>query len=226
MWLRRVQFHKLSLRTRVWVLIGAAVLAGILGAGRAFSTGVFPYRAMSSGRTPPARPASPSESAYFMFDYPPNPETFIFELTDPAKIQEARNILSGLEGPRHIQGTIIKQPAVYNPPWSYHLDPASISFFTNAIEVCDATIQYVEDHLDEVCGAFLPNCAWCPWNSRLLSEVFPQGTSTPTATSTATVTNTPPVETPTSSPSPTPTRAPQFIYLPILEKRGYFSGLK
>lgn len=110
--------------------------------------------------------------AYFKFDYPPRPATFIFKLTDPAKIQEARDILSGRQtGATHVMGNIITQPADYNPPWSYHLDPDSVSFFEMAVEVCDAGIQYVEDHLEEVGGSFLPGNQWCPWGSRLIEEV-------------------------------------------------------
>lgn len=110
--------------------------------------------------------------AYFEFDYPPAPDKFVFQLTDPAKIQEARDILSGKQTDRtHVMGKIVKRPVPYNPGWDFHLDPASIHFFEVAIEVCDAGIRYTEDHLDEACGAFLPGCHWCPWGSRLLREV-------------------------------------------------------
>ncbi|MEH2433373.1 MAG: hypothetical protein V7K25_03825 [Nostoc sp.] len=40
-----------------------------------------------------------------------------------------------------------------------------------AIEVCDATTNYVNDHLDEVGGAFLPGLFWCPWSSQLVKEI-------------------------------------------------------
>ena len=40
-----------------------------------------------------------------------------------------------------------------------------------AIEVCDASMQYVEDHLDEACGMLLPTCLWCPWSSKVVREV-------------------------------------------------------
>jgi hypothetical protein len=40
-----------------------------------------------------------------------------------------------------------------------------------AIEVCDANMMYVEDHLDEAGGAFLPGNHWCPWDSRVTREV-------------------------------------------------------
>ena len=114
-----------------------------------------------------------SETAYFAFMQRPNQE-FIFELTDPAKIQKARDILSGKEKNEvHVHGRLRKQTASYNPRWSFHLDPATISFFMMAIEVCDANMEYVEEHLDEACGAFLPGCHWCPWDSRLTREVKP-----------------------------------------------------
>ncbi|GAA2847666.1 hypothetical protein GCM10010517_04770 [Streptosporangium fragile] len=119
-----------------------------------------------------AHRAAAESEAYFEFDYPPLPERVVFKLTDPARIQEARDILSGTQADRtHVLGRIVKRPVPYNPGWDFHLDPASISFFQVAIEVCDARPQYVEDHLDEVGGAFLPGAIWCPWGSRLLREV-------------------------------------------------------
>lgn len=140
------------------------------------------FRPASGSGSPDGTAAElPREEAYFQFDYPPYPQTFIFKLTDGQKIQEAREILSGTQPNRHVMGTIIKQPAAYNSPWSYSLDPPSVTFFDYASEVCDASIQYVQDHLNEACSAFLPNCAWCPWGSRLLAEVNPQPTVTPPA---------------------------------------------
>ena len=113
-----------------------------------------------------------SDVAYFIFDIPPAPETFIFKLTDPKKIQEARDILSGKETEKtHVNGIIVKSPAPYNPDWTFHYDPHSISFFAFAKEVCDAEIKYVQENIDKVCGAFLPGCRWCPWGSRLLREI-------------------------------------------------------
>ena len=99
---------------------------------------------------------------------------FVFELTDPEKIQQALDILSGKETSRvHVMGRIVRSRRPYNPDWEYHLDPATISFFAMAIEVCDADMNYVQDHLDEAGGAFLPGFVWCPWNSKLRREVTP-----------------------------------------------------
>lgn len=108
---------------------------------------------------------------YFAFMQRPDQE-FIFELTDDAKIAQALAILAGKETDAvHVMGRIRKEPKPYNPGWDFHLDPATISFFVIAIEVCDADMMYVNDHLDEACGAFLPGCHWCPWNSKLTREV-------------------------------------------------------
>ncbi|MBF8184606.1 calmodulin-binding protein [Nonomuraea sp. K274] len=97
---------------------------------------------------------------------------FVVQLTDPAKIQHARDLLSGATTDRpHVVGRITPRPAPYNVTWSYHLRSETIDFFDMAIEVCDATIPYVEDHLDEADGAFLPGYVWCPWTSRLVREL-------------------------------------------------------
>jgi len=113
-----------------------------------------------------------SDIAYFIFDIPPRPDTFVFKLTDPKKIQEARDILSGKQtGKTHVNGIIVKSAAPYNLEWKFHYDPQSITFFEFAKEVCDAEIQYVEDNLDKVGGAFLPGNRWCPWGSRLVREI-------------------------------------------------------
>jgi len=113
--------------------------------------------------------------SYFKFHIDSRPNvTFIFKLTDPEKIQEARDILAGKPRTQwkiHVMGTIVKTSADYNQLWSYHLDPATIQFFEAAIEVCDASIRYVEEHLKEVGGALLPGNIWCPWGSRLVEEV-------------------------------------------------------
>ncbi|KAI9302282.1 hypothetical protein BJ944DRAFT_270174 [Cunninghamella echinulata] len=115
-----------------------------------------------------------AEEAYFTYTADRRDE-FTFKLTDSHKIEEARKILRGEEKYRiHPQGRIIKRPAPYNRKWTFHFDPNSINFMEVSLEVCDASAQYVEDHLDEACGAFLPGCYWCPWGGVLLKEVTPE----------------------------------------------------
>lgn len=113
-----------------------------------------------------------SEQAYFRFTDTDGQPRFVIRLTDADKIAHARRILSGEETDRiHIMGRIIKRPVPYNPGWNFHIDPDTVNFFHVAIEVCDASMRYVEDHLDEAGGAFLPGAMWCPWSSRLVDEV-------------------------------------------------------
>lgn len=120
-------------------------------------------------------PSTNPSSAWFRFHYPPAPETFVFELRDAEKIAHARRILTGEEKEAiHVQGCVALEPAWYNPPWSFYFDPDSIDFFPYAIEVCDASICYVEEHRDEVGGSFLPECVWCPWGSELIEEIVPK----------------------------------------------------
>ncbi|MER9227042.1 calmodulin [Mesorhizobium sp. M0664] len=113
-------------------------------------------------------------SAYFVFEQK-SPEgevkLFVFELSDVAKIEQARRILAEKSANDSVQGNIIQSRTWYNPEWSFHLDPSSIAFFEKQIEVCDANVTYVEKHLDEVGGSFLPKSVWCPWSSRLSAEV-------------------------------------------------------
>ena len=113
-------------------------------------------------------------AAYFEFTCDADHSTFIIQLIDPEKIRRAREILRGPDRKRYmVIGEIVKTPAPYNPRWSYHLDPPTIDFAEMAIEVCDATPSYVEEHLSEAGGAFLPGLRWCPWCSRLAREVPP-----------------------------------------------------
>ncbi|WP_246006817.1 calmodulin-binding protein [Actinomadura pelletieri] len=118
-----------------------------------------------------ARPAAADPVAYFVFTDITRQEAVV-QLTDSANIEHARALVSGQTADQpHILGRIIKRTAPYNPRWSFHYDPGTVRFFDVAIEVCDATIPYVEDHLDEAGGAFLPGLVWCPWTSRLVKEI-------------------------------------------------------
>ncbi|MEM7372585.1 MAG: hypothetical protein AAF587_28450 [Bacteroidota bacterium] len=115
---------------------------------------------------------STSPSAYFRFSDADN-RLFVIELTDPGNIEHARSLLRGdVQSPSHIRGKIVKESVPYNPAWSFHIDPESIEFFEKSVEVCDASIQFVEDNLKDVCGSTLPNCEWCPWTSRLVDEII------------------------------------------------------
>ncbi|MFB7333586.1 calmodulin-binding protein [Streptomyces adustus] len=110
-------------------------------------------------------------SAYFvMTDH--SREEFVIKLTKPGDIEHARELVSGETTDRpHVVTRIVKRQASYNPRWSYHNNPDATEFFDQSLEVCDATIPYVEDFIDEAGGAFLPGQIWCDWSSRLIREI-------------------------------------------------------
>ncbi|WP_033338284.1 BP74-related protein [Catenuloplanes japonicus] len=124
----------------------------------------------------PAAAQADDGTAYFAFttvgsQNGRSPE-FVFKLTDKERIAQARDIISGKESQRvHVHGRILKRTTIYNPRFSYHLDPDTINFFDMAIEVCDASVEYTEDHLDEAGGAFLPGGHFCPWSSKVTREI-------------------------------------------------------
>ncbi|MGW3013725.1 BP74-related protein [Streptomyces sp. NPDC001219] len=145
--------------TKIGILAAAALLA-VTAAGPA-----------QGKQTGDDRRARADAAAYFVMTDVTRAE-FVIKITDPRKIQHARDLLSGATSSEpHVIGRIDKRPAPYNWRWSFHLRPETIDFFDFAIEVCDATTPYVEEHLDEAGGPFLPGLIWCPWSSKLLREV-------------------------------------------------------
>jgi hypothetical protein len=115
-------------------------------------------------------------ASYFAFAQKASDEKsiklFFFKLTNQDRIREAREILADTtKFGRSVSGTIIPKTVPYNPEWAFHLDPASIQFFSFQAEVCDANVTYVADHLSEIGGSTLPKSFWCPWSSRLIAEV-------------------------------------------------------
>lgn len=112
--------------------------------------------------------------AYFEMSLPPSSEAIVLRLTDAATIQKARDILAGTETrATHVMGTVVKAPSFYSGRWRFHVDPASVRFFSFAIEVCDSSISGIDDNLDRVGSDLLPYQHWCPWNSKLVREIAP-----------------------------------------------------
>jgi hypothetical protein len=124
----------------------------------------------------PVSPAARSVEAPAYFEmadgYGHRSTTFVVKLTSDEDIRHARELLSGETTDRpHLLGRIRHVTAPYNARWNFHFEPQSVRFFDVAIEVCDASTTYVQDHLDEAGGAFLPGNVWCPWSSRLVKEI-------------------------------------------------------
>lgn len=116
--------------------------------------------------------SNPSSAAYFEFECTEGEKPFVVEITDPTKIEHVRKVIAGVEKKGTlITGTISPERRWYNPNWSFHIIPSSLSFTEWSIEVCSAAPEYVESHLREIGGAFLPNRHWCPWCGKLKKEI-------------------------------------------------------
>jgi hypothetical protein len=87
-------------------------------------------------------------------------------VTNPTTIDQLIQISRGVNTGRFPAGPIRRGAGAgdHNAPFSWHLDPAETEMVEAAIEVCDGSPTYVEEHVDEfvdVVGRY------CPWGARL-----------------------------------------------------------
>lgn len=110
---------------------------------------------------------------------------FVARISTESVIPEARQELNKTDGFKIMAGIIETTPVDWNPRWSFHFIPETVFFGELFIEVCDSSTSYIEEHLEDVGGAFLPGNQWCPWGTRVLEELqelnLPNATDLPTA---------------------------------------------
>jgi hypothetical protein len=96
-------------------------------------------------------------------------EVFRIELTAPGARDGAIALLRGTSGANIPVGTIVRDDPGPNAPWSWHIDPASLTWAEATIEVCDGRPTQIEDGV-------LGIDRFCPWSARLLGvEHDPDG---------------------------------------------------
>jgi len=111
-------------------------------------------------------------SRYFLMSDGDSRNDFVFALKNPKLINEAIAILHRpLDQRPHVSGIIDTSMAPYNRKWGFHFRPPTISFPEISTEVCDAETSYVQEHLKEVGGHFLPGNRWCPWSQKVVREI-------------------------------------------------------
>jgi len=106
-------------------------------------------------------------------------QSFVVALYDRRKVDMALKIASGATMDAvHVNGKIVKSRVQYNPKWSFHLSPDSITFFTFAPTVCGRGMSTtdVQSNLDLVGkpGSPLAVVYWCPLGSRVAAELTDQ----------------------------------------------------
>jgi hypothetical protein len=89
-------------------------------------------------------------------------ETFVLRSTHAETIAQLRDVVAGRRTGFPI-GPLRRGDGGFNAPWSWHLDPEETRLTDVAIEVCDGTPSYVEQHV-----ADFPS--YCPWGARVTAE--------------------------------------------------------
>src|SRR5690606_871351 len=88
-------------------------------------------------------------------------------VTNPTAIARLVAIDAGGDLGQIPNGPILRGPGAggHNAPFAWHLDPDETEIVDVAIELCDGSPSYVQDHLDEfvdVVGRY------CPWGAKLV----------------------------------------------------------
>jgi hypothetical protein len=93
-------------------------------------------------------------------------EQYSIFVTNQDTIEDILALQRGDSQASILSGKIIAQPAAYNAPWSWHIDPEDIHMAEFTIELCDGLPSHVENDLDywaNTVGRF------CPWSAQLVS---------------------------------------------------------
>lgn len=89
-------------------------------------------------------------------------ETFRIELLGADHVAHARALLAGGTDGVIPNGLIVRGDPGVNAPWSWHIDPASLTWADMTTEVCDGTPSMIED------GSFTFD-RFCPWAAKVIA---------------------------------------------------------
>jgi hypothetical protein len=94
-------------------------------------------------------------------------DSFVLKLTDPWKVEYARNILAGIiTFAVHINGTVVQSHVDWNPEWDFYVIPESVGFWGGVVvTTCDFGIDWVNQNGGPDDGY------WCPSASEFLFEI-------------------------------------------------------
>jgi hypothetical protein len=100
---------------------------------------------------------APSEPTVVTFEVAEQ-GTYKIELVTPELIDHVKALMEGSEEGRIPIGKIVRDASSVNAPWSWHIDPQTLEFADQTIEVCDGLPEYVEDRT-------LTSDTYCPWSA-------------------------------------------------------------
>ena len=85
-------------------------------------------------------------------------QTYRIQLVTQEQIDHVKALLAGSEEGRIPNGKVVRDDPSVNAPWSWHIDPTTLEFADNTIEVCDGLPEYVEDGI-------VTSDYYCPWSA-------------------------------------------------------------
>ena len=104
------------------------------------------------------------EGAHFVFRDPLTQDVVRLEITNPDGLDQAEDLLQS-GAAQWALGTPRRGDGGFNAPWTWHIDPASITFAEVTIEACQVAASAIADDLDYWIG-FGQVCIWGSVESR------------------------------------------------------------
>jgi hypothetical protein len=95
------------------------------------------------------------------FEVAGGPQTYKIELDTPELIQHVKDLMAGSSAGRIPNGKVDRSGGGVNAPWSWHIDPSTLEFADNTIEVCGGLPEYVADHT-------ITSDYYCPWSAKAI----------------------------------------------------------
>jgi hypothetical protein len=89
-------------------------------------------------------------------------EQYKIEISDPANLATARDLLAGNEGPKIPNGIVVRDDPGVNEGYSWHIDPDSLEFADMTTEVCDGLPSDVENGI-------ITSEYYCPWSAEVVA---------------------------------------------------------
>ena len=87
------------------------------------------------------------EGARFVFRDPLTQDVVRLEITGAEGLAQAEDLLGSGQG-RWALGTPKRGDGGFNAPWTWHIDPASVTFAEVTIEACQTAMSAIDDDLD------------------------------------------------------------------------------
>lgn len=89
-------------------------------------------------------------------------EEYKIQITDPADIATARDLLAGNGDPKIPNGIVVRDGPGVNDGYSWHIDPESFEFADSTTEVCDGLPSDVENGI-------ITSEYYCPWAAEVVA---------------------------------------------------------